>query len=615
MCGIAGIVTNRNDVNIEDIIKKMTNIVPHRGPDGEGHFFNNNVGLGHKRLSIIDVSEKANQPFYSNCGNYVLILNGEIYNYKEIQKKINNYDFKTHSDTEVLLAAYIAWGEKCLQELNGMFSFSIYNKMDGSLFVARDRMGIKPLYYYKTEDMFLFSSEIKQLLATNIFKPEIDRQGLVQYFKNKTVYAPNTILKNIKVLEAGSFIKIENANFSIKKYWEILDSYNPEIAEKPYSEIKNDINELLLESVRLRMISDVPLGAFLSGGIDSSILVGLASKISKVNTIAITFDEDKYDESKYSRIIAKKFNTEHTEVNFKGNQLLEYLPSIMKSMDHPTIDGVNTHFISQKAKEAGLTVSLSGLGGDEVFAGYNYFKWGYNYKKYLEKMPSLPRPVKSLLGKSIIGLKENVATNKIHEYFNVSNKFEDKYHIFRQLYFSKQLEGVFTFDPISYPFNTPDKNKISKFPSLSQFSYFELTTYMENVLLRDTDQMSMASSIEVRVPFLDHNLVEYAMSVSDKFKYPVFPKKLLIESVGDLIPREIYDRKKMGFNFPWEHWLRNELKEYVAKKIESLASRNEFNSDFITTIWDDFLNRKKGISFSRIWVLVSLEATLQNYGL
>ncbi|MBV1922392.1 MAG: asparagine synthase (glutamine-hydrolyzing) [Flavobacteriaceae bacterium] len=616
MCGIAGIINNSDTIDVTSVIKNMTSVIPHRGPDGEGHFINKNkLGLGHKRLSIIDVSENANQPFYSNCENYVIILNGEVYNYKEIKSQIDDYNFKTQSDTEVLLAAYIKWGPDCLQKVNGMFSIAIYDIKNTSLFIARDRMGIKPLYYYKSDDVFLFASEIKQILASKLVTPEIDRQGLVQYFKNKTVYAPNTILKDIKTLEAGSFISYKEGELSFKKYWDVLDAYDSQFSNKSYDTIKKDINELLLESVRLRMISDVPLGAFLSGGIDSSILVGLASKISKVNTIAITFDEDKYDESTYSRLIAKKFNTDHLEVNFKGDQLLEYLPSIMKSMDHPTLDGVNTHFISQKAKESGLTVSLSGLGGDELFAGYNYFKWGYNYKKYLEKLPTLGGPVKSILGKSIVGVKENVITNKAYEYFNSSKKFEDKYHIFRQLYFSNQLNGLFSFDPVSYQYNVPDKSKISKFPSLSQFSYMELTTYMENVLLRDTDQMSMASSIEVRVPFLDHNLVEYVMNVDDKYKYPTYPKKLLIESVGDLIPEEIYNRKKMGFTFPWEHWLRNELKDFTEKKIESLAARKEFNSDFIINTWKDFLNRKKSISFSRIWVLVSLESTLQNYGL
>lgn len=614
MCGIAGIVTENPSLDVSGIILKMTEAEKHRGPDGSGCFsYENRIGLGHRRLSIIDVSAESDQPFYSNCGNYVLIFNGEIYNYLSIKKKLPDYNFKTSSDSEVLLAAFITWGEECLSHLNGMFSFAIYNIRENTLFTARDRMGIKPFYYFKSDKLFLFASEIKSLLASGLIPKEIDKKGLVQYFKNKTVYTPNTIVQDVKMLEAGSYMFIKNGNLEIKKYWNILEKYNPEIAEKNYSNTKKDISNLLESAVERRLVSDVPLGAFLSGGIDSSIIVALASKFTQINTVAITFDEDKYDESKFSRIIAKKFNTHHHEINFKAIQLLEMLPDIMKNMDHPSVDGINTYFVSKKAKEAGLTVSLSGLGGDELFAGYYYFKWGYKYLKYLEKFPQLPFGQK--LSKAVLALKENIPTHKLHEYFSQKKGLDSKYHILRQLYFSTQLQDLFAFEPQAYPYKEVDKKLLSNFPKLSQFSYYELTTYMENVLLRDTDFMSMASSLEVRVPFLDHELVEYVMNVSDKFKYPAYPKKLLIESVGNILPQEIYNRKKMGFNFPWEHWLRKELREYSTQKIEKLASRPEFNTQNVLRIWQDFLDHKKGISFSRVWVLVSLEATLENYGI
>lgn len=615
MCGIAGIYLKDKATGLRPTIQKMIDVIPHRGPDGEGVFLEEDqIALGHRRLSIIDVDKRSDQPLYSSCGNYILVFNGEIYNYKSIKQELGNFEFSTTSDTEVLLNAYIQWGVNCLEKFNGMFSLAIYNKKDKSLFVARDRLGIKPLYYTHTDKGLAISSEVKQLIASGYASTQLDRKGLVQYFMNKTVYTPNTILKDVKMLPAGHYMLYSGEQLDIQPYWNILEKRESKRVATTYEQTKEDVRELLLDSVNLRMVSDVPLGAFLSGGIDSSIIVGLASQHSQVNTVSICFDEEKYDESEYSRLIAKKFKTNHTEVRFKPEALLEKLPSIMKALDHPSIDGVNTHFVSEKAKENGLTVSLSGLGGDELFAGYYYFKWGYNYKKYIEKLPSAGKFLKNVVGKTALGLKENVSTHKLKEYLNASKDFQSKYHIFRQLYFSHQLNDLFSFDPQSYDYPRADDALLKQFPKLSQFSYLELTTYMEHVLLRDTDQMSMDSSLEVRVPFLDHRLVEYVMNIDDKFKYPSFPKKLLVESVGDLLPEAIYNRKKMGFNFPWEYWLRNELKDYVDEKISSLAARPEFNEESIRSIWQNFLDHKAGVSFSRVWLYVALECTLQNYG-
>ena len=616
MCGINGIIDFKRKSDLSKSIKLMNSVMAHRGPDSEGEFIYENIALGHRRLSIIDLSVGANQPFFDNSGRYALIYNGEIYNFKKIKQKLQEFDFKTDTDSEVLLAAYTEWGIASLSMFEGMFAFAIYDKVKDETFIARDRMGIKPLYYFKNDDFFVFSSEIKPLLASEIVPRKINKNSIYDYIRYQTVHAPQTIIKNVKMLEAGSYMIISNSKIENKSYWKL--EHNKETNNKSYSKIKTDISDLLYSSVEKRMMSDVPLGAFLSGGIDSSIITGIMSKLStqKVNTFSVNFDEAEFSEGKYAQQVAKLFNTNHTEILLKPKDFLENLPDALKFMDHPSGDGPNSYIVSKVTKEAGITVALSGLGGDELFAGYNVFKQvpqAYNHK-ILSKVPQF---VRKFGAASLLALKKDIRSKKLAELLKIQNfNFENIYSLSRLLYTEKEFRSFFSSKEIIPNRVTEITSNIDIKAShlLSAVSSAEIQTYMQNTLLRDTDQMSMASSLEVRVPFLDHKLVEYVYNVSDKFKYPHTQKKLLIDSLN-ILPDEVVNRPKMGFLLPWDVWLKNELFDFADSRIRSLAARPFFNEKAILKGWQAFQNGNKSVSWARLWIFIVLEDYIQKLNL
>ncbi|MEA2043348.1 MAG: asparagine synthase (glutamine-hydrolyzing), partial [Bacteroidota bacterium] len=616
MCGINGIIDFKRKQNLSTHIKKMNDAVKHRGPDNEGIHIHNNIALGHRRLSIIDLSEAAAQPITDNSGRYTLVYNGEIYNYKEIKQKLQGVEFKTDTDSEILLSAFIKWGIASLNMFEGMFAFAIYDKKKNETLLARDRMGIKPLYYYRSNEFFLFSSEIKSLLASEIVPRKINKNSVYDYIRYQTVHAPQTIIENVNMLNAGSYMIISNSKIETKSYWKL--EHKNETNHKSYNEIKTDISDLLYAAVEKRMMSDVPLGAFLSGGIDSSIITGIMSKLKmqKVNTFSVNFNEAEYSEGKYARQIAKQFNTNHTEILLKPKDFLDNLPYALQFMDHPSGDGPNSYIVSKVTKEAGITVALSGLGGDEIFAGYKVFKQvpqAYNHK-ILSKIPQFAR---KLGASSLLAIKKDIRSKKMAELLQVQNfNFENIYSLSRLLYTEKEFQSFFSSKEISPNRVTEITSKIDIKPSrlLSAVSAAEIQTYLQNTLLRDTDQMSMASSLEVRVPFLDYQLVEYVYNVSDKFKYPHTQKKLLVDSLN-ILPDEIINRPKMGFLLPWELWLKNELFSFADKRIRNLASRPFFNENYLLSVWNDFLKGNSSVSWARLWIFIVLEDYIQRYDL
>ncbi len=616
MCGINGIITNKNNTKLPFAIKQMNDALSHRGPNNEGSLINKNIALGHRRLSIIDLSDAAAQPITDNSGRFVLVYNGELYNFKELKFELSNYDFKTHTDSEVILAAYQKWGTDCLSHFDGMFAFALLDKKDNTLFITRDRLGIKPLYYYQSDNHFLFSSEIKALLASDLVPRKINKAGIYDYVRYQTIHAPDTIIENVSMLMPGHYIIIKNKELKIKKYWSL--DFKPEQQEKTYGEIKNDINNLVFSAVEKRLMSDVPIGAFLSGGIDSSIITAVMSKLSssKINTFSVNFDEAEFSEGKYARMVADRFGTNHTEILLTPKDFLDNLPTALKYMDHPSGDGPNSFIVSKVTKEAGITVALSGLGGDEVFAGYDVFKQvsqAYQHK-LLSKIPHFARK----FGASTLStLKKDIRSKKLAELLKVNDfTLENIYPLSRLLYTEKEVLSFF-----ASPENIPNKvneitSEIKLKPThlLSAVSSAEMQTYMQNILLRDTDQMSMASSLEVRVPFLDHKLIEYAYQIPDKFKYPHTPKQLLIEAMN-ILPAEIVNRPKMGFLLPWDLWLKNELYGFADSRIKSLAARPFFNEKTILSSWQAFQSGDKSISWARLWIFIVLEDYIQKLDL
>ena len=424
----------------------------------------------------------------------------------------------------------------------------------------------------------------------------------------QTVLAPNTLIKGIKMLMPGHYLEFENNKAVITQYYSTNKVSN--ISENlSYTQICGKVNELLTHSVQLRMVADVPFGAFLSGGIDSSAVVGLMSKVSAeaVQTFNVSFDESEFSESKYARIIAKKYNTKHHEIKLTPFDFLNQLPEALDAIDHPSGDGPNTYIVSKATKNAGIKMALSGIGGDELFAGYDVFKRMADLQKKAW-INAIPRFARTGVGQLIKKRKKSVSGNKIAELLSEPQiNFSSAYPLNRSVYTLKELSQLIK-DPDPF---IQIKKIVSNTPQvkhhlLSAVSICEINTYLENVLLRDTDQMSMAVALEVREPFLDYKLIEFALSVNDEHKFPHTPKKLLIDSLGDLLPGEIVNRPKMGFTLPWQNWLKNELRSFCEKNISELSEYSFCNKSEIQNYWSRFLNDDKIVTWSRIWHLVVL---------
>ncbi len=622
MCGING-VFNIDQAENTEAITKMNLCLAHRGPDDQGIHSEEGMALGQTRLSIIDLSSAGHQPMYSNDKRYVLVFNGEIYNFRQLKSELD-YPFVSGTDSEVIIAAYIKWGKDCVSHFNGMFAFAIWDTHEKVLFIARDRMGIKPLYFHRNERELLFSSEIRSLLASGKVAGKLSRSGLVDYMKYQTVHAPYTILQDVYMLEPGCIMTVSRNRdkLEVKKtnYWKPGQD-RQDLSGKNYEEVKQLIRNKFTTAVERRLEADVPFGAFLSGGIDSSAIVGVMSQVAdkQVKTFNISFTEKEFSEAKYAKIIAKKFNTDHHEIQLSPEHFLEQIPSALKSMDHPSGDGPNTWIVSKATREAGITMALSGLGGDELFAGYPVFKRMHKLhrKQWLWQTPGfLRRSGGSMLKK----IKPGVATSKVADILELEEyDFSHIYSLSRQSLLSGQVNELLSFNSLLTSDNSRElineHEILNDSHFLSRVSMAEINTYMQNVLLRDSDQMSMAHALEVRVPFLDHELVELALSIPDRFKYPVTPKMLLVESLGDLLPSEIVDRPKMGFTFPWEHWLKNELFTFSDNLLKNLSQRECFNSISVLDLWQRFNNGDPTVTYSRIWPLVVLEFWLTENGI
>ncbi|WP_291723589.1 asparagine synthase (glutamine-hydrolyzing) [Bernardetia sp.] len=622
MCGINGIIDFSLQNNVHRVAS-MNKAMAHRGRNNEGIWKDeqtNSITLGHRRLSIIDLSSAGNQPMHSHDGRYVLVFNGEIYNYKSLQKQLD-YPFKSDSDSEVILAAFAKWGIDCVKQLEGMFAFALWDNFDKKLFLVRDRLGIKPLYYYRDENKYIFSSEMRSMLASGLIPKHLDQHGLEDFLRYQTVHAPRTMIENVRMLLPAHYVEISETEWIEKCYWQA--HHTEQEIGKDYKTIKKDIYQRLNEAVEKRLVADVPFGAFLSGGIDSSIVVGLMSKMSntKVKTFCVSFDEEEFSEAKYAKLIANRFGTEHHDIRLHPKDFLEVIPNALSAMDHPSGDGINTYIVSKVTKEKGIDMVLSGLGGDELFAGYDLFKMlnKFNNNKWIGKLPVF---LKSNVGKLRQKYRPSVASDKLFGLLSQKDwKLDYTYPLIRQVFLDERIKSFLkknelSENRVSAAFKSLARQKdFRKMPFLSQISVAELFTYLQNVLLRDSDQMSMAHTLEIRVPFLDYKLIEYVLQVPDSFKYPHSPKKLLVDSVGELLPSEIVNRQKMGFTLPWQIWLKNELFRFCDERIESLASRPEFNYESITKVWRQFLDNDPRVSWARVWNLVVLENWLQEHGI
>lgn len=607
MCGINGIIDPSRSMVTQETLKAMNDAIKHRGPDGEGFFIDSEVGLAHRRLSIIDVTEQGSQPMFSFDKRYVIVYNGEIYNFEQIRNQfLGEYSFQSETDTEVLLALYVMLGERCLDLLEGMFSFIIYDTKQKSLFAARDRMGVKPLYYAKVGQAIFFSSEIKGILASGKIERKINAEKLGQYLRHQTVFDPYTLVEGVMSLPAGHCIEFSSGVLNVKPYYDLKAFENE--SNKDYS---SSIAHLMTRAVQKRMRADVPFGAFLSGGIDSSMVVGLMSQASKhpINTFSITFQDPLFDEGKYARIIANKYQTNHTEIELDPKELLEILPEAIQFMDHPSGDGLNTYLVSKLTRQKGIKMALSGLGGDELFAGYDLFKrmhvihryrWAFHIPLFIRKISAY-----------LLSFLPSIKFEKYRELISLpSYSMVQVYDILRSTLTKKQVQTILKQAPQEFLTYTQASESI---PFFSQVSLLEYNFYLRGTLLRDADMMSMANGLEVRLPFMDHTLIERVLAVRDVQKYPHTPKKLLTQSLPDIVPMSLINRKKMGFTFPWKTWLKTDLKTLAQDNLQDLARRPYFNQEAVTNLWESFLKDDPSVSWSRIWTLVSLELWMKEH--
>jgi len=624
MCGIAGIFDNNTKRSPESLTKglqMMLNAIKHRGPDDRGGKKIGtkngiNIYLGHQRLSIIDPSQGGHQPMSNNDSTIWISTNSEIYNYRELKDELEHeYKFRTKSDTEVLLRSYEVWGIDCLKKIRGMFAFAIWDDTNNKLVLARDRIGIKPLYYFSKNNIFLFSSELRAILASKIDKPGINPTGIFQYLSYGRVGSIDSILDSIMELPPGHFLVVDKHGIKIQKYW---DPFNENKIEQSKTKIVQRIGNCLDEIARQHLISDAPIGAFLSGGIDSSAVVSMltANTPTPIRTISVTFQDKDYDESKYSSLLANHLGTNHNELLLSERDLIENLSPALASMDQPTVDGINTYMVSRAAKNMGLKVALSGLGGDELFAGYNSFSLVprlNKIKKILNSLPTGLRKQLSNLASRLIPPSDKSA--KLNHLIKGQYNGAHVYFLYRSLFCEQELGRLFS-DPLIL------KKEITKNFSRTQelidshsglspvdlVSYLEMTQYMSTTLLRDADMMSMAHGLEIRVPLLDHKLVELMFSIPSNMKIKQgIPKPLLVNSLTRKLPEFVVRRKKMGFTLPFEVWMRGEMRP----EIESvLLSRSEKLPDFISQdgvqkIWSNFLDKR--CSWSRPWSLYVLK--------
>jgi asparagine synthase (glutamine-hydrolysing) len=561
MCGILGQISI-NQIKPDDFTSDLLKL-HHRGPDDHGTYFETNVALGQTRLSIIDLSHEGHQPMISQCANYVMIYNGEVYNFEEIKKDLvaKSYKFHSHTDTEVILNGFIEYKEQIVDKLNGMFAFAIYNKSTRELFLARDRSGIKPLYYFHDDKNFVFSSELKSLKSHS---KAINFDAKILFLLLGYVPEPMTIYSGLSSFPAGHFGVLSNHELKLQQFDEY--KYEPKI-QKSYKEIIADVSELFDNAVKRHLISDAPIGTFLSGGLDSSIITAVAAKYkTNLQTLSLVFNEKELSEEYYQDLIVKKYNTKHTKYLIDETLFLESIEDFFEAMEQPTIDGLNTFFVSKAAKEAGLTTVLSGVGGDEIFYGYPSFKNGKTLK-FLSNIPYFL--IKILQNQHKYKKLELLQAEKDLAYYLPKRGLFSPTEIAKLL----NIDIAKIYHLISELWHTYNSSHITHIHD--KISFFELNMYMKNQLLRDTDVFGMVHSLEIRVPFLDKELVDYVLRVEPKEKFGIYNKQILADIAKGIVPHEVIDRPKMGFTLPFEKWMRNNIDRFEAEADISERFRNK----------------------------------------
>jgi asparagine synthase (glutamine-hydrolysing) len=626
MCGITGFADFTNKSSL-DVVKGMAACMAHRGPDGQGELFvqldHVQVGFGHRRLSIIDLSTAANQPMHYD--GLSIVFNGEIYNYNEIRNELIalGHTFKTHSDTEVILHAWRQWGEKCIQEWRGMFTIVLFDERKDELICIRDRAGVKPFLYYYNNNLFLFGSELKNLMAHPAFEKNIDTNAVASYLQYGYVSAPYTIFQQTHKLKAGHYLKLnlKNQSIAIQQYWNVYDYYNTPKLSIGLPEAIEETERILTQSFQYRMVADVPVGVFLSGGYDSTCVTSLLQKNStdKIKTFTIGVADNKLDEAPFAKDIARHLGTDHTEYYCTWQEALDIIPQLPFYYDEPFADSsaIPTILVSRMARKK-VTVALSADAGDEIFAGYNRYEYVSKYGSKLDKIPASIKKIASSLMASLPADKIPLLKNKPNfysRYDKIKNLLSEEapaslLKTITQVFTGEELNKFLNI-PVTYLTTAHDSAELKAefYDPVSFMMAVDYQTYMVDDILQKVDRATMSTSLEGREPFLDQKIIEWAAQLPVNYKYHNGQKKYILKQiVHKYIPAQMMQRPKSGFAIPLHSWLMNELKPVVHQYLnsKSLSVHGLLNHHEVEKLVTDFYNGRKE-SYLKIWHLLMFQ--------
>lgn len=625
MCGITGFA-DFNKRTADDVLKKMTDIIQHRGPDGDGHFTDKGAeaitGLGHRRLSIIDLSNAAAQPM--RYKELTLTFNGEMYNYNEIREQLlaKGHTFITHSDTEVILHAYEEWGADCVDQFVGMFAFVIYDRSRQQLFCIRDRAGVKPLYWYYHDGLFLFASELKSFHQHPDFKKELNTDAIASYIQLGYVPTPHCIFQHSHKLKPGHSLTLDlkSRKISIEKYWDVLDSYNRPKLNISLPDAIGETERILEKAFQYRMVADVPVGVFLSGGYDSTCVTALLQKnsTSKINTFTIGVHDKGLNEAPFAKATAARLGTNHTEYYCTTKEALEIVPDLPFHYDEPFADSsaIPTTLVSKLARQQ-VVVALSADAGDEVFAGYNKYDYVARVKKKINRVPAPLR-------RGMASVMEHIPAHKV-PYFSQKPLFTTRYkkimHLLKDnsakelllnmscLYLPDELEKVMVEKPARLSSYFDEELQAEYNDDLSYMMAIDYKTYMLDDILQKVDRASMTVSLEGREPFLDQHIIEFAAQLPSDYKlHKGIKKYILREIVHKYVPRQMMERPKMGFGIPIAAWLRDELKHFADEAFDPAFIKQQglFRPEAINELKQKFYGGKEQL-YTKVWYLLMFQ--------
>jgi asparagine synthase (glutamine-hydrolysing) len=630
VCGIYGYVGEDRSLGAPPALSLAVAALWHRGPDDRGTFHESagplTVGFAHTRLKIIDLSSGGHQPMSTADGRYTIVYNGEVYNHVQIREDLLALGEQFHStcDTEVVLKAYARWGKGALDRFRGMFAFAIWDARSRALFVARDRLGVKPLYYIERGRGIAFASEVRALLATGAAPRSLSPRALASYFAFGAVSGGDAIAVGSRSLPPGHTLELKGGRVTLSRYWQLPSGR----AEKSsFNEEIEGLRPILRDAVRMRLIADVPVGIFLSGGIDSSVLVALATKAedAPVHTFTVTFDEESYSEAPYAAEVARLFGCTHQQVHLPAARAAQEIDDAVRALDQPAEDGINTYFVSKAARAAGLAVALSGLGGDELFAGYSSFRAFRQAIAVARTAEHLPGPLlRGLTSVAGLGFAPNRA-RKLIALLSTAGRPDQVYAILRAMFTPEQCRellspahgAISAQESVTIPDGLLEGLADQSIDPINAYSVLDLSNYLVDTLLRDSDVMSMAHALEVRVPLIDHVLVERALRISGALKLGDGENKPLLTAAVPGLPRSAISRRKMGFTLPFNAWFRGALRPWMEETLlgEPVKRLGFIKPRAVERLWRSFLRGERFISHSRVWCIATLARWCQNNGI